>query len=431
MRTHHGNLGAVVADIGIITFAQLSKYNIPFHDIHFGKPWADVYIDDLAVNANLDTMQEVGWLLDEPSAAAARSEDTKKAGIVAARDFNTIQIINDKVIKSSKSDNILGEVFFYSHMPQGISHIFPSIYSVDFIEETSTYTIGMENRRGLTYSHLLAGRSLTKGRLYQFLRTLHQVHSVETVKGEATLPIPPALANKFPNHSVGKWPQGANIYDNYGTKLRRRYGDHRKQYDALGPMAASLFSRLDEFLDTYEAEKRAVEASVIHGDPVFSNAILSPDGKAVSFIDVRCQLGQILTSAGDINCRYSPSPTRMKRLTMYLDDLAKVLQSLCGYDHVLFLSTQPNANLADIGDSKAPVLEQADSEMLEGLREDFFTFIQETYPVRLHRKTLFRITASLFFSLIPLHRPEMGKVFLRLCQETLDKASGMQEGMTY
>src|SRR5438876_11923760 len=61
--------------------------------------------------------------------------------------------------------------------------------------------------------------------------------------------------------------------------------------------------------------------------------------------------------------------------------------------------------------------------LLEEMQEHFFAFLEETYSVRLHRKTLFRITASLFFSLIPLHRPELGPVFLRLCKETLDKAS--------
>src|SRR6187551_980377 len=114
MRTHSGNIGSVLADIGPVTFAQLAKYEIPYHDIHFGKPYADVYVDDLAVNANLDTMREIGWLLDEPDPAAlvgpeAAGEHARKSGMIPARDFNTIQIIGDKVIKSSKSENILGE----------------------------------------------------------------------------------------------------------------------------------------------------------------------------------------------------------------------------------------------------------------------------------------------------------------------------------
>ena len=46
MKTHKGNLGKVMADIGKITFDTLEKYNIPYDEIYFGKPDADFYIDD-------------------------------------------------------------------------------------------------------------------------------------------------------------------------------------------------------------------------------------------------------------------------------------------------------------------------------------------------------------------------------------------------
>lgn len=416
MKTHNGNVGAVIADIGPVTFAQLAKYEIPYHDIFFGKPYADVYVDDLAVNANLDTMKEIGWLLDESDPSAllgpqeTPDESAKKAGMIAARDFNTIQIIGDKVVKSSKSENILGELFFYSHMPQDIKHIFPTVYNVDYITETETYNITMENRRGLTFSHLLVGRSITKGRLLSLLKSLYQIHSSTGMPDKPTLNISAPLAEKFDSHSVERANHRVNIYANYGAKLRSRYYQHRDRYDALGPLAASLFSRLNEFLDTYEAEEKGVHAQVIHGDPVFSNAILSRDEKLVSFIDVRCQLENTLTPEGDIHY-----------------DLAKVLQSLCGYDHVLFMSANNYDLQGALDDAEAgvPLLEDADLLLLEEMREIFFTFLEETYSVRLHRKTLFRITASLFFSLIPLHRPELGPVFLRLCKETLDMASNI------
>ncbi|KAM0324836.1 hypothetical protein ACHAQA_007802 [Verticillium albo-atrum] len=414
MRTHNGNVAAVLADVGPVTFAQLAKYDIPFHDIQFGKPYADVYVDDLAVNANLDTMREIGWLLDESDSSALIGHDTgikdpKKAGMVAARDFNTIQIIGDKVIKSSKSENILGELYFYSHMPAEIAHVFPSTYSVDYISETSNYSITMENRRGLTFSHLLVGRSITKGRLLNLLRALHAVHTTPSTD-HATLEIPDALDRQFEAHSLERANHRVNIYANYGSKLCSRYYQHQEQYDALGPLAASLFARINEFLDTYEAEEKGVHAQVIHGDPVFSNAILSKDEKMVSFIDVRCQLENTLTPEGDIHY-----------------DLGKVLQSLCGYDHVLFMSAN-NHDLSNALDGDVPLLDEADTELLEGLQEHFFSFLEDTYSVRLHRKTLFRITASLFFSLIPLHRPALGAVFLRLCKETLDKAGGIRYG---
>ena len=50
MKTHNGNIGKINADIGKITFETLHKFNIPYDEIYFGKPYADFYIDDLALN---------------------------------------------------------------------------------------------------------------------------------------------------------------------------------------------------------------------------------------------------------------------------------------------------------------------------------------------------------------------------------------------
>ncbi len=48
MKTHQGNVGAVIADIGRITIDWLDKNQVPYDEIYFGKPWADIYIDDNA-----------------------------------------------------------------------------------------------------------------------------------------------------------------------------------------------------------------------------------------------------------------------------------------------------------------------------------------------------------------------------------------------
>jgi capsule biosynthesis phosphatase len=48
MKTCEGNVGLVLARQGYITLEWLARHNIPFDEIYFGKPWADVYIDDNA-----------------------------------------------------------------------------------------------------------------------------------------------------------------------------------------------------------------------------------------------------------------------------------------------------------------------------------------------------------------------------------------------
>lgn len=46
MKTHNGNLGKVISDIGKDTIDWLKKHDVPYDEIYFGKPWANLYIDD-------------------------------------------------------------------------------------------------------------------------------------------------------------------------------------------------------------------------------------------------------------------------------------------------------------------------------------------------------------------------------------------------
>ncbi len=49
MKTCNGNLGTVMQKVGKITLDWLEKHNIEYDEIYFGKPNADVYIDDRAL----------------------------------------------------------------------------------------------------------------------------------------------------------------------------------------------------------------------------------------------------------------------------------------------------------------------------------------------------------------------------------------------
>jgi capsule biosynthesis phosphatase len=48
MKTCQGNVGQVLARLGAVTFAWLTRHGIEYDEIHFGKPHADIYIDDNA-----------------------------------------------------------------------------------------------------------------------------------------------------------------------------------------------------------------------------------------------------------------------------------------------------------------------------------------------------------------------------------------------
>lgn len=48
-KTCNGNIGLILARQGLTTLQWLERYGIPYDEVHFGKPYADVYIDDDAV----------------------------------------------------------------------------------------------------------------------------------------------------------------------------------------------------------------------------------------------------------------------------------------------------------------------------------------------------------------------------------------------
>lgn len=52
MLTHKGDVNRIIEDIGDITETWLDKYDVPYDNIIYGKPYADYYIDDKAVNLN-------------------------------------------------------------------------------------------------------------------------------------------------------------------------------------------------------------------------------------------------------------------------------------------------------------------------------------------------------------------------------------------
>ena len=47
-KTCQGNVGKILARQGLATLAWLDRHKVVYDEIHFGKPYADVYIDDNA-----------------------------------------------------------------------------------------------------------------------------------------------------------------------------------------------------------------------------------------------------------------------------------------------------------------------------------------------------------------------------------------------
>ena len=52
MKTCEGNVGMVHRKIAKITLDWLEEHGFKYHEIYFGKPWANIYIDDNAFRLN-------------------------------------------------------------------------------------------------------------------------------------------------------------------------------------------------------------------------------------------------------------------------------------------------------------------------------------------------------------------------------------------
>ena len=274
MKTHNGNIGKINADIGKITFETLDKFDIPYDEIYFGKPYADFYIDDLAINCFDDLEKELGYYNNK----------------IEPRYFHTIDSNSfDTIIKNG---DLKGENYYYEKIPTNLKDMFPIHISGN---ET---TITMEKINGVTITDLYLSKMLNKNILTNILNSINRIQNCDIIQNDND--------NDNDNDNI-------NLYANYALKLKNRYNN----YDySLFENSKNMYETILEKLEHYE-ENNLGEKKVIHGDPVFTNIIINNYGK-IKFIDMRGKVGDKLTIYGD-----------------WLYDWAKIYQSIIGYDEIL------------------------------------------------------------------------------------------------
>jgi capsule biosynthesis phosphatase len=271
MKTHGGNVGKILCDIGKITFDTLEKFNIPFDEIYFGKPYADVYIDDLALNSYDNIEKELGYYMDT----------------IYPRDFNQLEK-NSIETYTKKSTDLSGEIYYYNNIPSEIKDLFPILLNYDI--NNKFYT--MEKIQGITVTNLYLNELLPPDTLLHIMNSIKRIQNVNISTSIST---------------------DLNIYDNYCNKLKNRY----ETYDySKFKNYKKIYTDLIDQLTLYESNKNG-KCVIIHGDSVMTNIIINNFGK-IKFIDMRGKIGEQLTICGD-----------------FLYDWAKLYQSLIGYDKIL------------------------------------------------------------------------------------------------
>jgi capsule biosynthesis phosphatase len=275
MKTHNGNVGKVICDIGKITFDTLEKFDIPFDEIYFGKPQADVYIDDLALNCYDSIEKYLGFYMNN----------------ISPRDFNKLSSNSIETYKKESVNGLVGEIYYYNNIPSDLKDLFPIFLDYDSVNY-KWYCV--EKINGLTLSNIYLSELLTKDMLHHVMNSIKRLHN-----------------KKYKNNHVES--NVLPIYDNYSKKLKMRYNNY--DYSRF-ENSNIIYNKILNNLIDYENSNRG-NVSVIHGDTVMTNILINNFGK-IKFIDMRGEIGSVSSIYGD-----------------KLYDWAKLYQSLIGYDKIL------------------------------------------------------------------------------------------------
>lgn len=351
-----GSMGAAIAAVGKETCDLLAKLNIPCDELYFGKPHADIYIDSHTLNVQGDILRDLGWRVRDGKSDAL-------PGAIDARSFNLVRSSGKAhVVKSSDPNVLRGEIHWYRSIPPPLARFFPE--PLEFVEgnagqgEVVMSSITMSKVSGVTFAHLSVSRLLMKVWLRRLVETLHTIHS--------QVPEPGSTAANEAKATMQE------MCSNYASKVAQRVKKYESLYESLGKELGINIQNMTRvilhFLEEFETDERPFHTHYLHGDPVFSNVIRTNDDQLV-LIDMRGQLGDRVTTQGDVHY-----------------DLSKVFQSLCGYDFMLL--DQP--------------VDEAASQILDGLRAVFWEEVQRHYPTIRHRDVRLH-TAAHFFAIVPLH----------------------------
>ena len=279
MTTHNNNVGKVIKDIALTTINTLEKFDIPYDELIFGKPIADIYIDDRAFNPFVEKISHHGFFME--------TSDFLPNKIIPNK-YNSIQFVENHIIKTGPTKFMRGELFFYQNIPAELSYMFPKLLKSSSGCQDQI-TIELEYVKGLPlfylYKHKLVTFKIIDG-LFDSLRKIH-------------------------GFRISDYPNNSQVHNNYFAKIEDRF---KNKDDYYFEDAEAVYQ---EIVSGLERNYSADIVSVIHGDFWFSNIFLMYDD-SFKFIDMKGQVDGILTIGGD---RYY--------------DYGKMYQSILGYDLVL------------------------------------------------------------------------------------------------
>ena len=279
MLTHKGNIGKVIKDIALITINTLDKFGICYDELIFGKPIADIYIDDRAINPYINNISYFGLFYKNDDFIPNKIENNK---------YNKIEKYDNYITKLGPYNFIKGELFYYQNIPIKFKEYFPTLISFNKIHDNIELKI--DYIKGIPLFYLYKNKLITDKIIDDLFDILNKFHT----------------HNAYPQLNI----TDINIHNNYFKKLQKRFNKNDYYFDDSDEVFAEI---MDGLLTNYSPHI----VKMIHGDFWFSNIIMTYDDN-YKFIDMKGQIDDILTINGDIYYDYG-----------------KMYQSILGYDLIL------------------------------------------------------------------------------------------------
>ena len=152
-------------EFATITIQTLEQFNIPYDELIFGKPCADIYINDRAMNPYINNISQFGLFFDESDYIPNKISTNKN---------NTIERKGDVIYKTGPEESMKGELFYYQNIPPQFAQYFPKL--LGFTKFDDKIQLQLEFISGIPLYYLYKNKLITEKIINDVVDIIHKLN---------------------------------------------------------------------------------------------------------------------------------------------------------------------------------------------------------------------------------------------------------------